>query len=71
MNDPPDPSPATTHDITHLLKVLNLPTGETNLSSARDTLTSLHIGRHGFSFSWQEGVAKAFWEGSRKWMKLK
>ena len=45
--------PATTHHVTSLLKILNLITRETNLTSAWNTLTSLHVGCHGLSFSWQ------------------
>lgn len=51
--------PATTHHITSLLKVLNLATCETDLTSAWNTLTCLHVGGHCLSFSWEEGVAKA------------
>lgn len=61
----PTPSPATTHHISHLLEILDLITSEADLSSARDTLTSLYISSHGFPFSWQEGVAKAGRQGVR------
>ena len=64
--------PATTHHVTSLLKILNLVTRETNLTSAWNTLTSLHVGCHGLSFSWQKGVAKAVcvWGGGKEGIEL-
>ena len=60
-----DNIPATAHNKARFFKVGNLITGQSNFSSSRDALSSLHVLRHGGTFTRQQGVAET--ERDNRW----